>query len=246
MERVSSGLRINSAKDDAAGLQIANKLNSQVRGLNVAMRNASDGISLAQVAEGVTEESSNILQRLRELSVQAANGSTADGGSEKTALQTEATSLIAELDRISSTTKFGDIALLDGTFGTKSFQVGANASETIDLTLAGTDSTTLGINAIDISTAAGANTAIGLLDTAMDTLDTQRGTVGAVQNRLEHTISNLGNIAENASAARSRIMDADMAAETANMTRFQIQQQASVAMLAQANQTPNIVLSLLR
>lgn len=246
MERVSSGLRINSAADDAAGLQIANRLESQTRGLNVAIRNANDGISLSNVAEGAMKESTNILQRLRDLAVQASNGTTADAGSEKTALNTEATALTEELNRIATTTKFGTVNLLDGSFGTKTFQVGANASETISLALTNTNADTLGVDALDLTTQAGANTAIGLLDTAIGTIDTQRGSIGAVTNRLGHTISNLSNIAENTSAARSRIMDADMAQETAAMTKMQIMQQASAAMLAQANQAPNIVLSLLR
>lgn len=245
LNRLSTGMRINSAADDAAGLAIATKLDSQIRGLNVAMRNANDGISMAQVAEGALGESTAILQRMRDLAVQAANGTTADSGTEKTALNDEMTALIAELDRISDDTKFGNVALLDGTVNAD-IQVGANAGETINLTISDMDSTALGVNGSAVDTAANASTAITAIDAALDTISAERGNIGAVSNRLSHTINNLGNVAENASAAKSRIMDADIAAETANMSKYQVLQQATAAVLAQANSGPQLALSLLR
>ncbi|NVK43062.1 MAG: flagellin [Oceanospirillaceae bacterium] len=360
LQRLSSGLRINSAKDDAAGLQISNRLTSQIRGLSVAVRNANDGISLAQTAEGAMQESTNILQRMRELALQAANGSNSE--EDRAALQKEVTALQDELTRIADTTAFGDQKLFDGNFGTKTFQVGSNANETIAITLGeisadalseraavssadfvsstelvtllseiedGTTSTltftytpdggsaqdlvadltgvtdagslakalndalgeigvaadvnasggvdltgsvgngdtlsaaldagtttltaiTVGaddsfdVSTIDISTAGGAQAAIAAIGEAIAEIDSQRAGLGAVQNRLESTISNLTNISENVSAARSRIQDADFAQETANLTRAQILQQAGTSILAQANTLPQSVLSLLQ
>jgi flagellin len=361
LERLSSGSRINSAKDDAAGLQISNRLTSQINGLGVAAKNANDGISIAQTAEGALQESTNILQRMRDLSLQSANGS--NGESERKALNSEVTQLKKELDRISNTTAFGGEKLLNGDFGTKGFQVGSAANEIISVsvgeistssldgdfyeqtlaTAGGTDATasgtasvaisvggkastltfdiavgasvddvnsatvaaindanlgvgaflqddgtinvvsnqnadgenlldslevtidggdgltapaaitaaaddaatTLTVNEIDISTAEGAQKAILAIDQSLSTIDSQRADLGAVQNRLESTISNLNNIAENASAARGRIQDTDFAAETANLTKNQILQQAGTSILAQANQLPQAVLSLL-
>jgi len=245
LNRLSTGMRINGASDDAAGLAIATKLDSQIRGLNVAVRNANDGISMAQVAEGALNESTAILQRMRDLAVQAANGTTSDNGDEKVAMQAENTALIAELDRIADKTMYGDIVLFDGNFN-KDIQVGANASETINLTIADMDSTALTVNGNDLSTAAGATTAIGTIDAALKAVSTERGKIGAVQNRLSHTVNNLANVSENAAAAKSRIMDADIAAETANMSKYQVLQQATAAVLAQANSAPQLALSLLR
>ncbi|MCQ4231315.1 flagellin [Pseudomonas stutzeri] len=373
MQRLSTGSRINSAKDDAAGLQIANRLTSQINGLGVAVRNANDGISLAQTAEGALQQSTNILQRMRDLSLQSANGS--NSASERDALNSEVGQLKKELDRISNTTTFGGRQLLDGTFGTASFQVGAAANENISvsidkmssdsmsskqyvskvtgaaaadkITVAGdavitmkvdgkdfvvkasldegddqkainqklaaaindsssgvgafvddagkldlvskvasnkadgtaaltslaitlgaapnaptgftaptiaaadlktvvADATTVKISDIDLSTAKGAQQAVLAIDDAIKTIDAQRADLGAVQNRFDNTIANLQNISENVSAARGRIEDTDFAAETANLSKNQILQQAGTAILAQAKQLPQAVLSLLQ
>ncbi len=367
MQRLSTGSRINSAKDDAAGLQIANRLTSQVNGLSVAVRNANDGISLAQTAEGALQQSTNILQRMRDLSLQSANGSNSD--EERKALNSEVGQLKKELDRISNTTTFGGRQLLDGSFGVASFQVGAAANEiisvgidkmssdslagtyfkeefgaadgdgvttagkaTITLAFAGRDDVEIevdlkkgdsadtvtqklaaaindanlgvgvhkdadgnyqvvskagkdddgavvsaltsiavdmgdveGVDAsgidvtmpddpveeasvkdIDISNAAGAQAALLVIDDAIKSIDAQRADLGAVQNRFDNTIANLQNISENVSAARGRIEDTDFAAETANLSKNQILQQAGTAILAQAKQLPQAVLSLLQ
>jgi flagellin len=367
MQRLSTGSRINSAKDDAAGLQIANRLTSQVNGLGVAVRNANDGISLAQTAEGALQQSTNILQRMRDLALQSANGSNSD--SERDALNSEVGQLKKELDRISNTTTFGGRQLLDGSFGVASFQVGAAANEIISVgisemsaeslegsyfqsafgdatagatTASGTgkvtvtlqddstveidvaltkgddedtvtakiaaavndanigigvhkdadgayqliskpdaddptksaiksiafaDDTTTATGAafttvavddaadlvtantvkdIDITSAAGAQAAILVIDDAIKTIDSQRADLGAVQNRFDNTIANLQSISENVSAARGRIEDTDFAAETANLSKNQILQQAGTAILAQAKQLPQAVLSLLQ
>lgn len=372
LERLSSGSRINSAKDDAAGLQISNRLTSQINGLGVATKNANDGISIAQTAEGAMQESTNILQRMRDLALQAANGS--NSASEREALNSEVGELKKELDRISNTTAFGGKKLLDGSFGTESFQVGSAANESISLKLGSTDTASLksdsissgtiaavtgnattsgavaaqftitdgnadgtdrvftitadfasgatgleqnqalatvindaniGVGAfindsgaielvtdkdigsgaagelqlktasgataeaaltaasgataqtfsavsadntvkdIDLTTAKGAQEAIYIIDAAIENIDGQRAELGAAQNRFDSTISNLQNISENASAARGRITDTDYAAESANLAKNQIMQQAGTAMLAQANQLPQAVLSLL-
>ena len=247
MERLASGMRINSAKDDAAGLQISNRLTSQINGLAVAQRNANDGISMAQTAEGALQESTNILQRMRELSLQSANGS--NSADDRASLQKEVAALQTELTRISDTTSFGNQQLLDGTAGNGSglleFQVGANANETISFTLTAVDDATLGVDGVDISTAANAQSAIGSIDSAIKTIDEKRADLGAVQNRFSHTISNLANIQENVSASRSRIQDTDFASETAEMTKNQILQQAGTSILSQANQLPQAALSLI-
>jgi flagellin len=362
MQRLSTGSRINSAKDDAAGLQIANRLTSQVNGLGVAVRNANDGISLAQTAEGALQQSTNILQRMRDLSLQSANGSNSD--SEREALNSEVVQLTKELDRISNTTTFGGRKLLDGSFGTTSFQVGSAANEMISIGIAemssssmegnyfeqtlsataaaatpvdgelnialvtesGTFNVTASIKAsddaksinekiaaavndansgvgafvqadnsinlvslqasdggnslttltitdgtpatgatvgtvtaavdtafttdtvsdIDITTAEGAQKSVLVIDAALKTIDSQRAELGAVQNRFDNTIANLQSISENVSAARGRIQDTDFAAETANLSKNQILQQAGTAILAQAKQLPQAVLSLLQ
>ncbi|MCL1112562.1 flagellin [Shewanella basaltis] len=356
MERLSSGLRINSAKDDAAGLQISNRFSSQINGLGVATRNANDGISIAQTAEGAMSESTNILQRMRDLSLQSANGS--NSAADRESLQKEVASLQTELTRIADTTSFGGQKLLNGNFGTKSFQVGSNANETISVTLgdisadaltksakvasgefdetnmnaaitadnveftytpdggtaetltvdlskvdasdyagfadalnqglngaseptgvyarvnddgdgvvieglvdggasltqAGAAGSTafatataadVSVNDIDISTYKGSQNAITVIDEALATIDSQRADLGAVQNRMNFTISNLGNIESNVTDARSRIQDVDFASETAELTKQQILSQTSSAMLAQANQIPQTALSLL-
>ncbi|PCE67878.1 MULTISPECIES: flagellin [Salinivibrio] len=352
MERLSSGSRINSAKDDAAGLQISNRLVAQTRGLDVAMRNANDGISIAQTAEGAMQESTNILQRMRDLSLQSANG--ANGKSERIAIQEEVAALQDELNRIAETTAFGGRRLLNGSFGDASFQVGADAGEAIimgltsiraddfrmggvefvgtqpksadwqvdptastlqlqfttkdgenisltigakpgddveelasyingqsdemltasvdeegqlqifieepkvegTVTFGGGLATSLGLVSgngdlittkdIDVSDVGGAQMAVGVIDSAMRYIDSQRADLGAKQNRLSHTISNLSNIQENVSASNSRIRDTDFARETTAMTKGQILQQAGTSMLAQAKQMPQAALNLLQ
>ena len=358
LQRLSTGSRINSAQDDAAGLQIANRLTSQVNGLNVAVKNSNDGISMAQTAEGALQQSTTILQRMRDLSLQSANGSNSEG--ERKALNSEVSELKKELNRISNTTTFGGKKLLDGNFGTTTFQVGSAANETISVkidemstsslkgkyyegsvaastgtasasgsitvsgTVNGTDfsvkvavasgatakevsqsvatainDANIGVGAfvddagattlvssqntegtanalsalsisgtvagvtngaytaatavtetemtnIDVSTVQGAQESVIVIDQAISAIDKQRADLGAVQNRFENTIGNLQNIAENVSAARGRIQDTDFAAETANLTKNQILQQAGTAILSQANQLPQAVLSLLQ
>lgn len=352
LQRLSTGSRINSAKDDAAGLQIANRLTSQINGLNIAVKNSNDGISMAQTAEGALEQSTTILQRMRDLSLQSANGSNSD--KERSALNSEVTELKKELDRIANTTSFGGKKLLDGSFGTTTFQVGSAANETIsvkinemstgslkanyatgttaaitsgaasggiafNVTVNGTEhkitvasgatykddndaaqtlatainDANIGIGAfvakgantvtfsseftadkvtaasggagaasgttinfadkanvkvqdIKIDNPGNAQEAIIVIDKAIQSIDAQRADLGAVQNRFENTIGNLQNISENVSAARGRIKDTDFASETANLSKQQILQQAGTAILAQANQLPQAVLSLLR
>ena len=358
MQRLSTGSRINSAKDDAAGLQIANRLTSQVNGLGVAVKNSNDGISMAQTAEGALQQSTNLLQRMRDLALQSANGSNSD--SERKALNSEVSELKKELDRISNTTTFGGKKLLDGSFDTTTFQVGSAANETISVKIdemssdslkgksfegsiaaasgtasasgtvtvsgtvngedftvtttiasgttaaeatqqiataindanvglgafvtsgatqvmsglndegtanaltalsvsalptgltagaaysAATAATETKISGIDVSTVKGSQTAVMVIDQAIQKIDSQRADLGAVQNRFENTIGNLQNISENVSAARGRIQDTDFAAETANLSKNQILQQAGTAILAQAKQLPQAVLSLLQ
>jgi flagellin len=364
MERLASGLRINSAKDDAAGLQISNRMTSQINGIGVAMRNANDGISIAQTAEGAMGESTNILQRMRDLSLQSANGS--NSADDRASMQKEVSALQTELTRIADTTSFGGQKLLNGDFGTKSFQVGSNANETISVTLAdvsadaltvsqkavadtsliasgagssmetiyggGTQVTTdtivytpttgaetlkidyskvssaedyagvadalnealngatesvgvyarvnddsdgvvfegaidggatltgtggavlltvaatatdVGVNEIDISDFEGSQNAIAVIDAALSTIDSNRADLGATQNRMDFTINNLSNIQNNVTDARSRIQDVDFASESAELSKQQILSQASSSMLAQANQLPQVALSLL-
>ncbi|MEZ9524514.1 flagellin [Enterovibrio norvegicus] len=352
MERLSSGSRINSAKDDAAGLQISNRLISQTRGLDVAMRNANDGISIAQTAEGAMQESTNILQRMRDLSLQSANG--ANGSSERIAIQEEVSALQDELNRIAETTAFGGRRLLNGSFGEAAFQIGADSGEAVimglssiraddyrmggsefvaanpksagwevsagaasltmdfvtkdgktvsldiatkvgddieeiatyingqsdemvtasvdengqlqifvaeeklagNVTFGGTLAASLGMATgagsavtskdIDVSTVGGAQMGVGIIDSAMQYIDSQRADLGAKQNRLSHTISNLSNIQENVSASNSRIRDTDFAKETTELTKGQILQQASTSILAQAKQMPQAALNLLQ
>lgn len=247
IQRLSSGLRINSAKDDAAGLAVAEGMTSQIRGLGVAQRNASDGISMAQTAEGALGQITNNLQRMRELSVQSAN--EALGASDRTNLQKEVTQLEAEIIRIVDTTEFNGKNLLDAAGGaTNDFniQVGANGTDQIAIKIdgmKGMSSYTAGT--IDASTAAGATAAIAALDTDIDTVVGARATLGATQNRFEAVISNISNYSENLQAARSRITDTDFASETAAMTRNQILSQAGTSMVSQANSIPQGVLSLL-
>lgn len=256
LQRLSSGLRVNSAKDDAAGLAIAERMNSQVKGMNVAIRNANDAISLSQTAEGALGKVADNLQRMRELAVQAANGtnSTAD----RTTLDQEYTALAGEVTRVLESTKFNGLNLLNASAPAAGFdfQVGANNNANEKINIATTDLTAgAGIAAVtsggasdSIADATGALAlaAMNALTTAIDEVSTARATFGASQNRFEAVISNLQIASENQTASRSRIMDADFASETANLTRGQILQQAGTAMLAQANSLPNGVMALLR
>jgi flagellin len=239
MERLSSGLRVNSAKDDAAGLAIAGRMDAQIRGINVAIRNANDGISLAQTAEGALSTITDALQRMRELAVQAQNATNGTG--DRANLDTEYQALSTEITRIKDQTKFNGIAVVGAGAGAQVFQVGANNTDTVTLTTAAV--TTVGGG---LTTSALASTAVAALDTALDTITTNRATYGAAISRLGMTIQNLSITGEAQSAARGRIVDADFAAETANLSRAQILQQAGSAMVAQANQLPNQVMSLLR
>jgi flagellin len=239
MQRLSSGLRVNSARDDAAGLAIADRMNAQVRGINVAIRNANDGISLAQTAEGALATVTDALQRMRELAVQAQNGS--NGTSDRANLDAEYQQLSAEITRIATQTKFNGIAIVGAGAGAQTFQVGANNGDTLTVT-------TTAVSAVGggLTTAAAASTALAAIDTSLDVITTNRATYGAAMSRFEFAISNLRISGENQSAARGRIMDADFAAETAELSRSQILQQAGTAMVAQANQVPQQVLQLLR
>jgi flagellin len=239
MQRLSSGLRINSAKDDAAGLAIADRMNTQIRGINVAIRNANDGISLAQTADGALATVTDALQRMRELAVQAQNGS--NGTSDRANLDTEYQQLSQEITRIAAQTKFNGTAIIGASAGAQVFQVGANNGDTLTIT-----TSTVTTVAGDLTTAGNASTALAAIDTELTTIDTSRATYGAAMSRFSYAISNLQTSGENQTAARGRIMDADFAAETANLSRAQILQQAGTAMVAQANQLPNIVMKLLQ
>jgi flagellin len=245
LEKLSSGFRINRAADDAAGLAISEGLRSQVGGLKVAVRNAQDGVSVVQTAEGALTETHSILQRMRDLAVQASNDGSLDTNA-KAAADSEYQQLALELDDISSKTSFNGVNLLDGSF-TKDFQVGANSGDTLTVDLsAATDSATLLGTVGDLTTAANAQTAIDAVDTAIASVSTTRAGLGATQNRLEHKINNLNVAVENLSASESRIRDTDMALEMVSFTRAQILSQAGTAMLAQANQAPQNVLQLLK
>lgn len=248
MQRLSSGLRINSAKDDAAGLAISDRMTSQIRGINQAVRNANDGISLAQTAEGAMGEVTNLLQRMRELAVQSANDSNST--SDRESLQAEVDELINEINRIADTTEFNETKLLDGSGTSLSFQVGARGTSNdrigISLSNLNMKADTLGVGSIDLVGAGNdIEATLESIDDAIADVSSARGDLGAVQNRFESTIANLSNIAENVSAARSRIMDADIAEETSSLTKYNILQQAGVSILAQANQAPQLALSLL-
>jgi len=239
MQRLSSGLRVNSAGDDAAGLAIATRMNAQIRGINVAIRNANDGISLAQTAEGALATVTDALQRMRELAVQAQNGS--NGAGDRANLDTEFQQLSLEVGRIASQTKFNGTAIVGAGAGTTVFQVGPNNGDVLSIT-----TSTVVAPVGSVTTAATALAAVTTLDTALDTISTSRASYGAAISRFGFAISNLQITGENQSAARGRIMDADFAAETANLSRAQILQQAGSAMVAQANQLPNLVLNLLK
>lgn len=238
-QRLSSGFRINSAKDDASGLFISNQLSAQIGGLTVAARNAGDGISIAQTAEGGLAEVTNLLLRMRDLAVQSASGQTSTDG--RAALSTEYTALNAEISRIAAQTKFGGTNVLNAAT-TFAIQVGTASGETIDVTTVDVSGLATG----GVATATAASAALALVDTALTTVDTGRAGLGASQNRLTSTIANLQSIVEAASASRSRIRDTDYAVETANLTKNQVLQQAGFSVLGQANQGAQQVLSLLQ
>ena len=246
MQRLSSGLRVNSAKDDAAGLAIADRMQTQVRGMNVAMRNANDGISLAQTAEGAIGKVGDMLQRMRELAVQSANAT--NGLSDRTNLNAEFTQLKAEITRTLGNTKFNGLAILGADAGPQIFQVGANATDQITIATENltNNSAITALPGSDLLSAANSITSMDAIDAAMTVVNAERAQYGATQNRFEAVIETLQVASENQSAARGRIMDADFAMETANPSRAQILQQAGTAMVAQANQLPQQVLQLLQ
>jgi flagellin len=246
-EKLSSGYRVNRAADDAAGLAISEKMRRQVRGLTQAVRNAQDGISMAQTAEGAMNEVHDMLQRMNELATQAANGSLQSD--DRDYIQKEVDQLVSEIDRVATTTTFNEKALLDGTLSDVKLQVGAEGSDsnTISITIASLNAAGLGVSGIKVSGSDG-ETARGAMDTvkeAIKILNEQRATVGAVQNRLEHTVNNLNNVVENTTAAESQIRDTDMATEMVKYSNANILQQAGQSMLAQSNQSNQGVLSLL-
>jgi flagellin len=244
LQRLSSGLRINSAKDDAAGMAIATRMTSQINGDTQAARNSNDAISLAQTAEGALTQIANNLQRIRDLAVQSSNAT--NSSSDRAALDAEVTDLKAEITRVTGNTSFNGVKLLDGTFSNQGFQVGSGTatSDTISVTISNMSSA--GVATTSVSDVAASTAAIGAVDTAIASVNTERAKLGAVQNRFASVVSSLQTSVENMSASRSRIQDADFAAETAQLTRNQILQQAGTAMLAQANQAPNQVMTLLR
>ena len=235
LQRLSSGLRVNSSMDDAAGLAVAQKMESQIRGMTVAMRNASDGISFAQTADTALSTVSDQLQRMRELATQSLNGTLSD--TERSKIDQEYSALQAEASRIQGGAKLNGQTV----YGTFNFQVGADAADTISGTF-----TSVGVTGTNVSTSGGASTALASIDAWLGSVASNRATIGGVQSRLTFTISYLEGARENQSAAKSRIMDADFAAETASLTRAQILQQAGTAMVSQANQIPQNVLTLLR
>jgi flagellin len=247
MQRLSSGLRVNSAKDDAAGLAIAERMNTQIKGMNVAIRNAGDAISLAQTAEGGLGKVSDSLQRMRELAVQSANATNSAG--DRANLNAEYQALNAEVTRVLSGTTFNGASVLNSV-ATLTFQVGANSGATDQISVSTTNLTTgVGVSAVtagSITNAAASLTAMDNIDTALGEITTARATFGAAQNRFEGVISNLQVASENQAASRGRIVDADFAAETANLSRTQVLQQAGMAMVAQANALPNNVMQLLK
>ncbi|MFQ9485592.1 MAG: flagellin [Lachnospira sp.] len=248
-EKLSSGYKINRAADDAAGLSISEKMRNQIRGLNKASDNAQDGISLVQTAEGALNEVHSMLQRMSELAVQAANGTNAT--TDRTALNDEVQQLKTEIQRVGSTTQFNKMNILDGGFsaGTKkALQVGANANQTISIAISALKSVVGSslIGDLKISTATNAQSAITTVQSSIEKLSTLRSKLGAVQNRLEHTVANLDNISENTQSAESRIRDTDMAEEMVQYSKNNILQQAGQSMLAQANQANQGVLSLLQ
>lgn len=248
-EKLSSGYRVNRAGDDAAGLTISEKMRGQIRGLQRASKNAQDGVSLIQTAEGALNEVHSIVQRMRELVVQAANDTNVSA--DRSAIAQELNALTSEVNRITNQTEFNTMKLLDGTFTDKKLQVGANASQLMGIEISNMDASALGItvaaigNVVSSSTGSTITGLISTVDIALNKVSTQRSALGAIQNRLEHTIANADNVAENTQAAESRIRDVDMAAEMVNYSKSSILQQAGQAMLAQANQATQGILALL-
>ena len=242
-EKLSSGYRINRAGDDAAGLSISEKMRSQIRGLNKASDNAQDGISLIQVAEGALNETHSILQRMNELATQAANDTNTS--SDRKAIQQEVDQLTSEIDRIRSTTQFNTQNLLDGSFSKKNLQIGSLSGQSISISVSNMNATSLGVNGLKVSSFSGAGEAMSKIQVAIDKVSTQRSKLGALQNRLEHTINNLDTTSENTQSAESRIRDTDMADEMVQYSKNNILSQAGQSMLAQANQANQGVLSLL-
>ena len=242
--RLSSGLRIANASDDAAGLGISEKMRSQIRSFGVAGRNANDGLSMSQTAEGALGEVGNILGRMRELAMQSSNGTLAQA--DRDTIQAEVLALEEEITRIADETSFNGVNILDGSAGSVDIQVGLNSGETITLDMTDdTDATSLAINALDVNDSTNAIAALGLLDTAIGSVNTIRGAHGASQNRLQSSIRSIATVRENLSSAESRIRDVDIAFETADMTRNSILQQAATSILSQANSQPQLALSLL-
>jgi flagellin len=241
--RLSSGLRISSASDDAAGLGISERLRAAIRSYSVVGRNAQDGVSLVQTAEGALNEVGNNLARMRELALQATNGTVSSG--DRATLDVEFQALIDEIERISDQTTFNEVQLLDGSTTSLSVQVGINNGESIALGLVSSTSTALGIGSLAITTDTGAGTALSAIDAAINSVSTSRGQLGASQNRLDSVIRSIAVARENLSAAESRIRDVDVAFETADLTRNTILQQAAVSVLAQANVQPQLALNLL-
>ena len=246
MRQLSSGFRINSGADDAAGLAISEKLRAQVRGLNQAGKNAQDGVSLVQTAESALGQTGDLLQRVRELTVQGANDTLTSG--DRSNIQAEVDQLLQEVDRFSTTTQFNTQNLLSGSFASSALtlQVGANQNQVISFTITNASASSLGVSGIAVSTQASANAALASIDAAINTISTERGKLGAIQNRLQATISSLSSQSQNLTQSESRIRDTDMASAVTNMTRLQILQQAGVAAQSQANQSPQVLLSLLR
>ncbi len=244
--RLSSGLRIASAADDAAGLAISERMGARITSMNAAVRNANDGISMVQTSEGALEEVSSIMTRLRELAVQSRNGTLSS--EDRTLLDNEFSSLVSEVDRIANSTEFNGVAVLDGSTTSIDIQVGIGVSATndrISVAMTSATSTALGINSLSITGTTNIDTAITTIDAALNTVNATRGSLGATQNRLESAINSLQLSVENLSASRSRIRDVDVAAETASLTRNLILQQSSAAILSQANLQPQIALGLL-
>jgi flagellin len=242
-EKLSSGYRINRAGDDAAGLSISEKMRSQIRGLNKAASNAQDGISLIQVAEGALNESHSILQRMNELATQASNDTNTE--TDRTAIKAEIDQLTSELNRIQSTTQFNTQNLLDGSFSGKNLAVGSLCGQSIQISIGNMNASSLGVSGLSVSSFTGAGDAMSKIQAAIDSVSSQRSQLGALQNRLEHTINNLNTTSENTSSAESRIRDTDMADEMVTYSKNNILSQAGQSMLAQANQATQGVLSLL-
>ncbi len=250
MERLSSGKKINSASDDAAGFAIAERMTAQVRGLNMATKNANDGLAMLATVENATNDVTDMLQRIRELAVQAANDT--NGDKDRTYLTAEVTSLLSEINRVATQTKYNDKTVLDGTLS-GSLQVGTEATQTISFSVSSIQTTALGtadggdaLSTIQIDSAANAATALGIISQAIEEVAGQRASYGALSNRLEYTVSNLMNVAEFTTAARSRIEDADFAAESARLSKAQVLQQTGTAMLAQANASSQLAIQLIR